>query len=357
MIKKILNLAKTKFPKIALVGLGIFCLFPVSALAQDRGLTLPDIGIIKVKVELAKMWVGQFKPYFDDHIGKIDTSFLSDTSVRDKYVSLALAFLVLLFVVEIIACLIEKSNFKTLLPRLITSLVASTAYVAIITMVLTLANGFMAGLMGNGGSFIEFTQKSMDVLNVEQGLGSTIQNTISAIIIPGSSGFNVAGNQTKFVIDILLGAYTIIPFIIGISQFVTDLIINVLFVISPLVAITHIHGSKLSITRNFWNIFFDLVVSKIAFTISYSFLTGMINAKIATASGILDVGLACYIIGCFIAMGAITMAIREVFNIASNYNVREQINKSSTAPTRVIQSTTNVVSGGIQTIQSLRRGI
>ena len=87
MIKKFLNLTKAKFPKIALVGLGTVCLFPVSAHAQDRGLTLPDIGIIKVKVELAKMWVGQFKPYFDDHIGKIDTSFLSDTFIRDKYVS------------------------------------------------------------------------------------------------------------------------------------------------------------------------------------------------------------------------------------------------------------------------------
>ena len=357
MIIKYLNLTKTKFPKIGLVGLGFFCLLPITTLAQDRGLSLTDLGIIKVKVELAKMWVGQFKPYFDSHIGTIDTSFLSDTFIRDKYVSVAFAFLALLFVIEIVACLIEKSNFKTLLPRLVTSLVASTAYVAIITMVLTLANGFMAGLMGNGGSFIEFTQKSMDVLNVEQGLGSTIQNTIFAIIIPGSSAFNVAGNQTKFVLDILLGAYTIIPFVIGISQFVTDLIINVMFIISPLVAITHIHGSKIPIARNFWNIFFDLIVSKVAFTISYTFLTGIINNKIATAAGTIDVGLACFIIGCFIGMGAITMTIREVFNMVSSYAIREQINKTSGTPSRVIQSTTNVVSGGIQTIQSLRRGV
>ena len=357
MLKQTINQIKSKLFQFYFVGLLGLLILPVYGLAQDQGLNFADLGIIKVKVELAKMWINQFKPYFDSHIGNIDTSFLSDTFTRDKYVSLAFAFLTLLFVIEIIACLVEKSNFKTLLPRLVTSLVASTAYVAIITMVLTLANGFMAGLMGNNGSFIEFTQKSMDVLNVEQGLGSTIQNTLTAIVIPGSNVFNIAGNQTKFVIDILLAAYTLIPFIIGISQFVTDLIINVLFVVSPLVAITHIHGSKLPITRNFWNIFFDLVVSKIAFTISYTFLTGMINTKIATASGTLNIGLACFIIGCFIGMGAITMAIREVFNVASNYNVRDQVNKSSTAPTRIMQSTTNVVSGGIQTIQSLRRGI
>ena len=82
-----------------------------------------------------------------------------------------------------------------------------------------------------------------------------------------------------------------------------------------------------------------------------------INRNIQTTSGGLDIGKGYYFIALFIGMGAITLAIREVFNISGNYQVRSKIESATPAPTRVIQSTTNVVSGGIQTIQSLRRGI
>ena len=357
MIIKYLNLTKTKFPKTGLVGLGaLFFLTPVTVFAEDRGLSQQDFIAIKTKVELAKLWVSQFKPYFDSHIGRIDTDFLSNTYLRDRYVALSLVFLTLLLMIEVILMLIQKSEIKSFLPRFITSLVASIAYVGLITMVLTIANALMAFMMGNNGSFIEFTQKSMDVLNLKQDEVATFFNTLWSLV-PGRDLANTTGNQTKFVIDLLLGIFSVIPFSIGIGQFVTDLIINVMFIISPLVAITHIHGSKLQITKNFWNIFFDLVISKIAFTFAYTFLVSDITNKINTATGGLNVGLACYIIGCFIAMMAITLAVREVFSMASNYAIREQINKTSGAPSRVIQSTTNVVSGGIQTIQSLRRGV
>lgn len=353
MKKNDINFLKFKFS--AFLTLALFIFKPLNVFAQNQGLSVPDLEFIKIKVSIAKVWIGQFKPFFDDHIGKISTSFLNDNFIREQYVAISFSFLVILLLIEIILSITEKSNFSTLLPRFITSLVASIAYVGIITATITLANGFMFYLMDNTGSFIDFSKSTLDVLNLQQDSGSTLVNTVQ-ILNPNASVSNVTGMQTKFVVDLLLILLSIFPLIIGISQYVADIVISVMFLISPFVAITHIHGAKMPFIKNFWNIFFDLVVGKIAFTLSYTLLVTQIKDKISSASGGLNIGLAFFIIGNFIAMGAVTMAIREVFNIASNYNVRDKIQSSSSTPGRVVQSTTNVISSGIRTVGSIRRG-
>jgi hypothetical protein len=354
MLRKIKTTMNKKLSWV-LIALGILSFIPnVVSYAEDRGLTTPDIIMLNAQIELAKAWVGQFKPYFDSHIGNINSDFLNNSYLRDQYVLLSLAFLTLSLILEVIMVMVQKSNIATLLPRFIGSLISSTAYFLIITLVIIIAKGMMAGMMGSNGSFIDFTKNSLDVLKLNQDLGSTIFNTIVSLFPGGNVALTLKG-QTKLVLNILIGLYSIIPFIVGISQFIADLIINVCWIISPLVAITHIHGVKLPFIKNFWGIFFDAIVSKIAFTFAYTLIVSMINEKIKNATGTLDIGLACYIIGCFIGMGAITYTIREIFNVSSNYVVREQVKSGASAPITVVQNTANQISSGIQTIQSLRR--
>jgi hypothetical protein len=338
-----------------LIALGILSLMPtVVSYAEDRGLTWFDMQIINAQVDLAKLWVGQFKPYFDSHIGTINTDFLNNTFIRDQYVSLSLAFLALSLIIEVVLMLVRKSNISTLLPRFVGSLISSTAYLIVIIISINIAKAMMAGMMGNNGSFIDFTQRSLDVLKLSQDNGATIINTIISVL-PAGDGVLALKGQTKAVVNLLLIIYSIIPFIVGISQFIADMIINVCWVVSPLVAITHIHGVKLPFIRNFWGIFFDAVISKVAFTFAYTFIVSLINDRIKNATGTLDIGLAAYIIGCFIAMGAITYTIREIFNLTSNYVVRDQVKSGASAPVTVVQNTTRQVTNAIQTVQSLRR--
>ena len=356
MIKQACVQIKLKFSKYAFVGFFGILFLPVFGIAQDRGLTLLDIEFIRAKIALAKAFISQFKPYFNDHIGKINLDFLGNTFLRDQFGVIALSFLILLVLLDIIFMIIQQSDFKNFLPRFISSLVSSVAYLAIITMVLNLANAFMGFVLNTDEGFIDFTMRSMDIVLPAQSWSASVWNTVMATI-PLANSTNITGTQTKLVIDILLTLYTITPFVIGISQVITDFVILTLFTISPLVAIFQIHGFKNRISQNFWAIFFDCVVAKIAFTIAYRIIMEEINRNIQTTSGGLDIGKGYYFIALFIGMGAITLAIREVFNISGNYQVRSKIESATPAPTRVIQSTTNVVSGGIQTIQSLRRGI
>jgi hypothetical protein len=354
MLRKIKTTVKKKLSWV-LITLGIFSFIPsVRSHAEDRGLTIIDIKVIEAQVELAKLWVGQFKPYFDSHIGNINSDFLNNSYLRDQYVLLSLAFLALSLVIEVIMVMVQKSNIATLLPRFVGSLISSTTYLLIITLTISLAKAMMAGMMGTNGSFIEFTKSSLDVLKLNQDTGATVINSLISLLPLGNEALTIKG-QTKLVINILIGLYSTIPFIVGISQFIADLIINVCWIISPLVAITHIHGVKLPFIKNFWGIFFDAIISKVAFTFSYTFIVSMINDRIKNATGTLDIGLACYIIGCFIGMGAITYTIREIFNLSSNYVVREQVKSGASAPVTVVQKSTSYVSSGIQTIQSLRR--
>jgi hypothetical protein len=351
MLKTLIRLTKSKITKLFLVGLGIFSLLTVPVFAIDQGLSIPDIEFIRAKIALAKGFISQFKPYFDDHIGKINLDFLGNTFLKDQFGLIAFSFLILLVLFDIIFMIIQQSNFKTFLPRFISSLVSSVAYV----LIMTLANAFMGFVLNTNEGFTEFTMRSMDILNPSEDWASSVWNTLMSVI-PIVSSTNITGPQTKLVIDILLGLYTVTPFIVGLSQVITDFIILTLFTISPLVAIFQIHGFKNRISQNFWSIFFDCIVAKIAFTVSYRIITEEINRNILTATGGLDIGKGFYFIALFIGMGAITLAIREVFNISGNYQVRSKVEHSSSRPAQVFQSSTNVISGGIQTVQSLRRG-
>jgi hypothetical protein len=339
---------------------------------------LDDVDLLELQSYTAvpRLLLTSFRDTIDANVGRFD--FLEDRNGYDNIKSnltyaailqFSGAILALLIIWELIKVIIGKSKLQHLFVNLIMALVMPVGYIAVISVVIFLANGFIVGINDNASftdsvnaninSFIQTATTSVNQQDLALRGISDIWNLISRttpVTNVARVALKPAVEQYKLVTQGVAWGYFFMAILNWFSMFVVDWYLRILVFVSPLVAVSHVNGWGNGFVKKFWAGFVDCIVAKLAFHFVYYLINLGIQTQLRTNLQGVNLGFGLLCICSFMALGLIVLKVRQLFDfIDTSYDSIESFNNTPiTAIQNISSGAMNFGGNTLRTISSFK---
>ncbi len=363
MIDVIKNL-KNKLIIITGLVISFFGFTTFISYAEDIGFSDIDILELRATTAIPRYLIKSFSSTLDQNIGKIELFDYANDGIYLSLVSITGSILVALLLWQLILFLIGKQKLDKVLYNLFVTIVMPSLYLGVMLSIIAITNALIQGL--TNGSFSDQVNKNIYYFitvasesKQEQNFAQSTLNNLSNLIfkaLPFGGGVAEAVikapvTQFKFVANVLGWAYFITAIWSWFSMFIVDWFLKFLFMLSPIVAVSHIMGWGNGFIKKFWAAFIDCIIAKLAFHIVYYAVAASINSSLDSNIKGVNVGFALFSIFSMFSMNILVLKIRGLFDfVDTTYNSIDNGGHSQ----NITQNIQTVANTAITTVTSLR---